>query len=415
MDVAVSRKRRRPGVYLLAAGVLIALVASTVGLGRFDRASPRVTRTSVWIDTVRRGEFTREISAPGSVVSDEVRYVTARVSGVVDRILAKPGAQLEPDAVLLELSNPNLEFDAVEAATAVKEARAELLDLQATLGMQQLEHQSTVANTRVQTREAQRRAKANDSLADRKLVAALDMEQAVERVSELEERLHMEEERGLALQAISGARVAAQRAKLDGLRAQAQLRAELVGSLRVRARAAGVLTELLVEVGQQVTAGTLVGKIVNQHKLKVALNVPEARAKELAVGQSVDISVQNETVGGHVAYVEPAVQQGHVRVEVGFDHEPPKSARLDLSVDGRIRMERASNVLLMRKPTSAAAEAKMLLFRLLPDGRTAERVPVQLGRSSVNTVEVLDGLRDGDRVILSDMSEWNAATRIELE
>jgi HlyD family secretion protein len=380
-----------------------------------DRAAPRVGRSSLWIDGVQRAELVRDVSAPGSLVSDEVRLVTSRVAGLVDRIHVKAGAQVEPETLLFELSNADLEFAALEAATAVEQARAEVLDLRATLGIQQIEHKAELENIRAQYREAKRRFEANAPLAERKIVATLDSEQMRERSTELALQLALQEQHANALSAASQARLSAQRAKVAGLAAQAELRAGMVEALKVRAGARGLLAELAVETGQQVTSGNVCGKVIDPGKLKAELRVPEARAKEVAVGQQVELTVQTEMVNGRVTRIDPTVQDGNVRVEVSFEGDPPKGAQLDLSVDGRIEVERVADALFIGKPAGATSGGTTSLFRVLSDGRTAVRVRVRLGRSSVNAVEVLEGLNNGDRVILSDMSEWSSVNHIKLE
>lgn len=414
MDIPVVKKRRWRG-YLGGLLGLIMLAAVTLGVSRLGQAPPRVSKSAVWIDTVRRGELLREISAPGSLVSDEVRLVTARASGTVERVHVKPGAVVAVDTLLLELGNPDLEFAALEAQTTVKAARAELLDVQATLGIQRIELRSSLENARTEYRDAKRRSEANEPLAQHQIVASLDVEQMRERTAELEQRIHMQEEHAQVLEDSAAARLAAQRARVEGQRAQAELRVAQVEALRVRAGAAGVLAELAVEVGQRVTVGTVLGKVIDPTKLKAELRVPEAQANGIAIGQAVRVTMQSDEVRGRVTRIEPAVQEGAVEVEVTFEATLPAQARLDLSVDGRIELERIGTAVYTGKPASAGEGGTVGLFKLLSDGHTAVRVPVRLGRTSVSAVEVLSGLSEGDRVILSDMSEWSQVDRISLE
>jgi HlyD family secretion protein len=415
MDVVIPRKPRR-GKYLLGgAAAAVALTGVAAGIVGMGRAAPGVPRSTLWIDAVQRGELIRDVSAPGTLVSDEVRFVTARVAGLVDRVHVKAGARVEPDTLLIDLSNPDLEFAALEAATAVKQARADALDLQATLGIQRIEQQAEIENVRAQYREAKRRADASAPLAERMVVSRLDSQQMREHSEELSERLKLHEEHAVALGTAAEARLTGQRARVSGLAAQAELRAGMVEALHVRAGAHGLLAEMDIESGQQVASGAVLGKIIDPDKLRAELRVPEARAKEVAVGLPVQVTVQTETVSGHVTRIDPTVQGGNVRVDVDLDGEAPKGARLDLSIDGRIEMERVSDALFIGKPAGAGENGSVSLFRLLDDGRTAIRVVVRLGRSSVNAVEVLSGLRKGDRVILSDMTEWSDVERIELE
>ena len=414
MDVVVPRKRGwGPMVGIAAAAAL--LLGITAGVQRLAQAAPRVARGGLWIDRVQRGVFLREVSAPGSLVSDEVRLVTARATGIVARVHVKPGATVAADTLLLELTNPDLEFAALEAATSVKEARAALLDVEASLGIRRIEQRTALEKARVEFREAQRRAAASEQLAVRDAVATLDAAQLRERRDELAQLIRSHEEHSQVLEAGAAAQVAAQRARVEGLRAQADLRATQFEALQVRAGAAGVLAELDVEVGQQIAIGAPLGKVIDPQKLKAELRVPEAQAKDVAVGQSVQVTIQDEDVPGRMTRIEPGVRQGAVLVEVAFEGELPASARLDLSVDGRIQFERADGALYTGKPASAGARETIGLFKLSADGLTAARTQVKLGRTSVSSVEVLAGLREGDRVILSDMAEWNHVDLIELE
>jgi multidrug efflux pump subunit AcrA (membrane-fusion protein) len=364
---------------------------------------------------VQRGAFVREVNAPGSLVSDEVRLVTARATGIVARVHAKPGATVAEATLLVELTNPDLEFAALEAATLVKEARAALLDVEASLGIRRIEQRTALEKAKAEFREAQRRSLASDRLVAQNVVAKLDAEQQRERRDELAQLIRFHEEHVQVLEAGAAAQAAAQRARVEGLRAQAELRAAQFAALQIRAGAVGLLAELDAEVGQQVATGALLGKIIQPDKLKAELRVPEAQAKDVAVGQTVRVTIQKEDVLGRVTRIDPGVREGAVRVDVSFDGRLPASARLDLSVDGRILIEQVDNALYTGKPASAGAHETVGLFKLAADGRSAARAQVRLGRTSVSAVEVLDGLREGDRVILSDMSEWNHVDRIELE
>jgi HlyD family secretion protein len=414
MDVVVP-KRRRWGVYLGGFAAIVLLVVVTGAVHQLGQAAPQVARGGLWIDVVQRGAFTREVTAPGSLVSDEVRLVTARATGIVARVNAKPGATVAADSLLLELTNPDLEFAALEAATLVKEARAALLDVEANLGIRRIEQRTALEKAKVDYREAQRRSSASDLLVAKNAVAQLDAEQQRERRDELGQLIQFHEQHAQVLEAGAEAQAAAQRARVEGLRAQADLRAAQFAALQIHAGAAGVLAELDAEVGQQVTIGALLGKIIDPHKLKAELRVPEAQAKDVAVGQPVRVTIQNEDVTGRVTRIDPGVRQGAVLVEVSFEGQLPASARLDLSVDGRIQLERVENALYTGKPASAGADEAIGLFKLSADGSSAVRTQVRLGRTSVSAVEVVGGLREGDRVILSDMTEWNHVDRIELE
>jgi HlyD family secretion protein len=414
MDVLVAKRPRRMRYLIGAAGVL-ALAGIGVVLTGLGAAAPRIARSATWIGRVERGDLVVEVNAAGTLVSDEVRFITARVAGLVEQAHVKAGAVVDQGALLITLSNPDLEVAALEAATAVKEAEAQLLDLRASLGMQRIEQRSGLETLRAQYQDARRRSEASTQLAEHKAVAALDFEQLREHAGELAERVRLQQQHTRALGAASHARLTAQRAKVDGLSAQASLRASLVDGLQVRAPTRGLLAQLDVEAGRQVSAGVVLGKIIDPRKLKAELRVPEARARDVTAGQRVQLTIQTESVSGHVTRVDPTVQQGNVRVEVAFDHDAPATARLDLSVDGRIELDRVRDVLFIDKPAKAGGAGTISLFKLLDDGQTAQRVPVRLGKSSATAIEVQSGLRSGDRVILSDMSDWSSADRIELD
>lgn len=414
MDVHLQRKPRAWSPYYAAAGLLLLGIAFT-GVTHLRDAAPKVARSSVWIDSVRRGDLLREVSGPGRIVPQSVRLISARSAGTVERLLLEPGAEVAADSVILELDNPDLELAALEAAGDVKHAEAELLDLQASLQIQMIEQRASVENVAMQMHDAERKARVQEQLAEKDMAAPITLAEARERAGELRARLDFEHEHISVLESASRARIAAKHAELERLRAQAALRQDQVDALKVRAGSSGVLQELPLDVGQQVALGMQLAKVADPKRLKAELRIPEARAKELAPGQSASIEIQHDTVHGRVTHVDPAVQDGSVVVDVAFEDSLPMGAKPDLSVDGRIELERARDVLYTGKPASSGTDQTIGLFRLLPDGKSAERVTVQLGKTSVSAVEVVGGLREGDRVILSDMSEWDRSGRIELE
>ena len=412
MDVPREATRsRRP--YVFAALGALGLVGITAGLGRLADAPPSVERSAVWIDTVRYGELLRQVSGPGTLVPEEIRWVTATTAGRVERIYLEPGSRVERASLLLELSNPDLELEALEAERQLKSAEADLVNLRATMDIDRLAQKSVVASVRIQHREAKRRAEAEARLAEAEIVGALEFAQTLEREEELAGRLEIEKERARILDQAMEARGAAQAAQVERLRDLARFQAKQVESLGVRAGLDGVLQELPLEVGQRVSPGTLLAKVVQPERLKAELRIPEAQAKEVQLGQLVEVDTHNGIVPGHVARIDPAVQRGTVTVDVALDGELPRGARPDLSVDGRIELERLQNVLYTGRPAFGRSNSRISLFKL-GDGGTATRVVVSLGGSSVSEVEILEGLKEGDRVILSDMSEWDAADRIEL-
>ncbi len=413
MDVPrEATRRRRP--YVLAALGALGLVVITVGLGRLADAPPSVERSAVWIDTVRHGELLRQVSGPGTLVPEEIRWVTATTAGRVEDIHIEPGSVVERDTLLVELSNPDLELEALKAERQLKSAEADLANLRATMDIERLTQKSVIASVRIEHREAKRRAEAEARLAEAEIVGALEYARTMEREEELAGRLEIERERARILDQAMEARGAAQDAQVERLRDLARFQAAQVESLRVRAGLDGVLQELPLEVGQRVSPGTLLAKVVQPDRLKAELRIPEAQAKEVQHGQQVEVDTHNGIVPGHVVRIDPAVQRGTVTVDVALDGELPRGARPDLSVDGRIELERLQDVLYTGRPAFGRSNSRISLFKLGDGGNTATRVVVSLGGSSVSEVEILEGLEEGDRVILSDMSEWDGADKIEL-
>ena len=413
MDVPrEATRRRRPYVLALLGG--LGLVGITVGLGRLADAPPSVERSAVWIDTVRHGELLRQVSGPGTLVPEEIRWVTATTVERVERIHLEPGSKVERDTVLVELSNPDLELEALKAERQLKIAEADLANLRATMDIERLTQKSVIASVRIEHREAKRRAEAEARLAEAEIVGALEYARTMEREEELAGRLEIELERARILDEAVEARGAAQDAQVERLRDLARFQAEQVESLRVRAGLDGVLQELPLEVGQRVSPGTLLAKVVQPDRLKAELRIPEAQAQEVQHGQQVQVDTHNGIVPGHVVRIDPAVQRSTVKVDVALDGALPRGARPDLSVDGRIELERLRDVLYTGRPAFGRSNSRISLFKLAAGGRTATRVVVSLGGSSVSEIEILEGLEEGDRVILSDMSEWDGADRIEL-
>ncbi|MEE9279666.1 MAG: HlyD family efflux transporter periplasmic adaptor subunit [Myxococcota bacterium] len=386
-----------------------------MALSRLADAPPSVERSSVWIDTVRHGELLRQVSGPGTLVPEEIRWVTATTAGRVEAVHVEPGTRVEVDTLLVEMSNPDLELAALEAQRQLNSAEADLANLRAMLDIERLAQKSVMASVRIQHREARRRAEAEGRLAEAEIVGALEYARTRERAEELAGRLEIEKERSRILDEAMQARMTARTAQVEQLRDLARFRLEQVESLRVRAGLDGVLQELPLEVGQRVTPGSLLAKVVEPERLKAGLRIPEAQAKEVQLGQRVEVDTHNGIVAGHVVRIDPSVQRGTVTVDVALDGELPRGARPDLSVDGRIELERLEDVLYTGRPAFGRSNSRITLFKLVDGGSTATRVVVQLGGSSVSEVQILDGLEEGDRVILSDMSEWDATDRIELD
>jgi multidrug efflux pump subunit AcrA (membrane-fusion protein) len=414
MDVPRTR-RRDNNVYYLAVGVALLLLAITAGFARLRDAPPNVHPDSVWIDTVRRGALVREVSAPGTLVPEEIRLVTAATEGRVERILVEPGSAVERQTILLELSNPDLEVRKVEADESLTRAKASLVDLRQTLNMEVLSSKSNIATIRLDYNEAKRRADAAIELSRENLLAELELTRILERAEGLERRLELGLQHGQALRKAIDARIAAQQAQVDGALALSRLRASQLAGLKVQAGLAGVLQQNSVEVGQRLPAGTLLATVVEPNRLKGQLRVPEARARELALGQTASVNIHGSSLKGRVVRIDPTVQSGTVNVDVAMDDPLPMGARPDLSIDGQIEIEHLKDVVYTGRPAHSRAGATLSLFKVVDEGGAAVRVRVKFGGQSADEAEIVDGLVEGDRVILSDMSQWDSVDRIVLK
>jgi HlyD family secretion protein len=413
MDVA--RRRRWPTRRILAGiGVVVLLVVATSISAFVAKAPPTVPYTSVWVDVVRRGEFRREVGGPGRLVPEQVRWVQARTGGRVESIAVEAGALVEAETVLLQLSNPDLELQVGNAQSQLAQAVSALADLKAKLDLERLEHRSRLATLVTKYGEARRLADAGERLAAQKIISALEHHKTSDRAKELKDLLRIEEERAVALERAQAARLEARQAEVERLRALAGHHEALLGSLQGVAGLAGVVQELPLKVGQRVDPGTLLAKVINPSRLKVELKIPEKQAEEVEVGQRAQIEIENETVEGRVVRIDPAVAEGSVTVDVALDGELPRGARADLSVDGRIEIERLADVLYTGRPAHGKAETRVSLFRVGESG-LAERTVVRFGGSSVSHIQVLEGVSEGDRVVLSDMSRWEAVDRLQLD
>jgi len=406
---------KRTGRYAAyAAAGLIVLVGVTVGLRRLRPAAPSVEKGTVWMDTVQRGPMVREVLGQGTLVPEEIQWLAARTSARVERVPVKPGAVVKADTIILELSNSDLELQALEADRQLAQAQAELVNLQASLNSQKLAQESTVASIGSDLADARRRARADEELAKKGFLSELEQGQTLGRANELSGRLEFEKKRLAAQSQGITAQVAAQRAQVERLRSIAQFRRKEVDGLKLRAGVDGVLQELSLQNGQAVAAGTLLAKVVRPDKLKAEIRIPETQAKDVVIGQKATVDTRNGVVAGHVVRIDPAAQAGTVRVDVTLDGPLPAGARPDLNVEGTIEIERLPSVLYVGRPASGQPGTTVGLFRLDADGTAAERTPVKLGRSSVKNIEIVAGLHEGDRVILSDMSQWDQVDRIRL-
>ena len=413
MDIA-RPKQKQTKKYVAWGVAAVAIIAITIFLSKLKPAAPTVDGGTLWTDTVQKGDMVIEVRGPGNLVPEHIRQVVAVATGRIDKLVRQAGEHVEPNDVLIEMSNPDVDIQVMNAQQAWAAQRAQLLQLESTLKTQDLTQQAAIATLRTALLQAQNTAKSTDSLAARGLAAANDVSQNRRAVQEDSERL------AIALQSLdimrqqADSQVVAQRAQVEGLRRVYEAQKNKQDGLTVRAGDSGVLQEdNVLELGQYVNEGTIIGKVVQPGKLKATLRIPETQAKDVSVGQKAQIDTHNGVIPGHVARKDPSSQGGTVTVDVALDGPLPAGAVPDLSVDGTITIERLNQVLFTGRPGYGAGSGTVGLFKVVEGGSYAVRTQVELGRSSVNTVEIKRGLAVGDTVILSDMSQWDAVDRVK--
>ncbi len=414
-DLKRARNRRR---VLFSLGGLAVLALITLGLARLEPAAPRVDRAQVWTDTVKRGDIPRQVRGNGTLVPEQIQYVQADTDGRIERIHVLAGAVVQPDTLILELSNPELEQQAFDLEWQLKAAEAQLRQLKVQLESERLTQESTIASLRADHTQASLDAEADSILAKDGLVPDLTMKRSRAKAEDLEQRLAVEQKRLLIKGDSDQAQLAVQEAELEKLRASLALRREKVAALKVRAGIEGVLQSVgdgreTLQVGQRMGPGATLAKIVQPTKLKAEIKIAETQARDVQIGQQAVIDTRNGLIKGMVTRVDPAVLNGTVTVDVKLEGALPRGARPDLSVDGTIELELLEDVLYVGRPVNGQPDATIGLFKVNAEGE-AERVSVKLGRSSVSTIEVLEGLATGDVVVLSDMSQWDEFSRIKL-
>jgi HlyD family secretion protein len=415
MDVArpdLARKKKKRRLIIIGASLLGLLVIG-IAISRLKPAAMSVDRSAVWVDTVKRGPMLRQVRGLGTLTPEDIRWIAASKEGRVEKIIIRPGAKVEPDSIILELSSPDLEQAALDAESQAKAAEAELTTLRATLQRELLNQESNTASVHSDYQQAKMEAETNDNLRKNGLIAELEYKTSIIKRDELENRDKIEQKRLEFARDSIEPQLAAKQATVNQLEASAKLKAQDVEALHVKAGMKGVLQQLPVEVGQRVVAGTNLARVADPTKLKAQIKIAETQAKDIQINQPASIDTRNGLVSGHVTRVDPAVEQGTVTVDVALDEALPKGARPDLSVDGTIELERLDNVLYVGRPAFAQDGATVGVFKLTASGE-AIRTPVHFGRSSVNTIEILSGLAEGDQVILSDTSAYDAHDRIQL-
>jgi len=420
MDIArpdQARKRRRKRILLALAGAVI-IAATTVGLSQLKPAAPTVERSSVWTDSVKRGQMLRQVRGNGTLVPEQIQFVQADTDGRVERILVLPGAEVQADTILLELSNPELKQAAFDAEWELKAAEAQLTKLKVQLESERLTQKAATASLKSDAEQAKLEAEADDSLARRGLVPLLNARRSKSKADDLAARVLIEEERLKIAEQSTQAQLAVQEAEVQKMRAMRELKLRQVEALRVRAGIGGVLQQIgdtvTLQGGQRVTPSATLAKIVQPTKLKAEIKIAETQARDVQIGQIAAIDTRNGIIPGRVVRVDPSVFNGTVTVDVKLEGALPRGARPDLSVDGTIELERLDDVLYVGRPVQGQPESTVSVFKLINGGKEAIRVAVKLGRSSVSTIEVLEGLQSGDQVILSDMSAWDNHERVKL-
>lgn len=412
-DPEILKKKQLRRVLLAVAGVAVLLVI-TFAIYSLEPAAFPVEREKVWMDTVKRGEMLRQVRGPGTLVPQEVRWIPARTQGRVEW-RAQPGIEVEPDTVVLRLTNPELEQAVEDAALALASARAEYQNLAAQLQGGLLAHEAELAGIAADLEAARLETDANRELSGSGLIPDITLKRSELDANQLEERLAIERKRLVQARAGMQAQLAANRASVAQAEALHGLRQGQIASLSVRPGIAGVLQEVPVEVGQQVQEGTILARVARPDTLKAQLQIPETQARDVAIGQKAMIDTRNGVVQGTVVRIDPAVQNGYVTVDASLPAELPRGARPDLSVDGTIEIERLEDVLYMARPSYGESGATIQLFEVIGDGDQAVRVNVELGRASVHTVEIVSGLEEGDRVILNDPSAWDGHDKLDLK
>ena len=425
MDIKREPPKKRGKYILIGVGVAV-LGITTVALGNLEQRAPSVDRATLWIDSVQRGTFTRQVRAPGTLTPERIRYVVAVTSGRVEALPVRPGVTVSPETVILELSNPDVQLEMLNAQSSVTSAQQNYVTLQTSLESQRLQQESGVANARTRYGNAKRDFETFKALDEKKLASANEVGRTKDALDEAEKTLAAEQKRLQVTTDAIDEQLRLARENIQRLNAILRFQQDRVASMKVLAGDSGQLLSLgtgqqELQLGQWILAGQTLATVAQPGKLKAVLRVPETQAKDVALGQKVDIDTRaggganTGVVKGHVSRVDPTSVNGTVTVEVLFDEPPPGSARADLSVDGVIEIERLDNVMFVQRPAYGQAESTVGLFKLDPDGKTASRVNVKLGRSSVSTIEIISGLQPKDKVIVSDMSQWDNVAKVRLQ
>jgi|SRR5580704_14136811 HlyD family secretion protein len=405
-------KKIRRIAYLAVA--LVSAAGVTYGVSRLRPAAPSVDKATIWTDEVKRGPMLREVRGIGTLIPEDIRWIPAQTDSRIDRIVIHPGATVQPGSVILELTNPELQREVLDAQYQLKAIEADYENLKVQVNSELLNQKSVAANVRSEYEQAKIQHEVDDKLRAEGLSSEVTSQLSKVKEEQLAIRLQLEDDRTKNAADSSKARLLAQQSHVDQQRALYDLKRSEADALHVRAGIQGVLQLVPVEVGQHVLPGTNLARVADPKKLKAEIKIPETQAKDVLIGQKATVDTRNGVVTGRVSRIDPSVQNGTVTVDVEITDPLPLGARPDLSVDGTIELENLRDVLFVGRPVHGQSESTIGLFKLVEDGSEAVRVNVKLGKNSVNTVEILQGLQAGDKVILSDMSTWDRFDRVRL-
>ncbi len=409
-----ARKKRIIRRTIIGVIVLSAIPLITWGLSKLKPAAPSVEKSTLWSDTVKRGSMIRQVRGLGTLVPEEILWIPAATEGRVARVAIRPGARVTPQTVVVVLDNPDLVLSAEDLMWQIKAAEANLADLKVKLETSRLDLRASVARVESEFVQAKLKWERDAALLKEGLTPDLTVRLSKATADELSKRYDIDVKR-LEISALSAqAQLDSQQVQIEKTRAAYDLKRKQVTELTVRAGTDGVLQQMPVEVGQRVTPGTILAKVAQPSKLKAEIRIPETQAKDVALGQPAEVDTHNGVIQGRVARIDPAALNGNVTVDIALEGALPAGARPDLSVEGVIELERLKDVLYVQRPVAGQPNSIISLFRLSPDEKEVTRVQVRIGRVSVQTVEILDGLKLGDKVVLSDMSAWDSHDRLRL-
>jgi len=416
LDIIREQKPKRNKRIIQASVAILVVALISWGLKSLEPAAPSVDRATVWTDTVQFGTFVRSVRGNGTLVPEEMRYITAVTAGRVEQRFLLPGVEIDSSTVILRLSNPDVQIELLQSEQQLSQAQTQLITLRSGLETQRLTQEGMVAQMRSQSLDANRVYDQNRRLYDRNpdLVAQAELDRSRELAEELETRLGLELERLEVLASSVQEQIDAQEGQVGRLQAIVQFNTERLASLEVTAGVSGVLAELPVQEGEWVQAGGTLARVVQPGRLRAEVRIPQTQAQDISVGQTAYIDTRNDTILGTVSRIDPAVQNAAVLIDVALPEVLPRSARPDLSIDGTVEIARLVDVIFVGRPAFGNANSRVGIFKLVEDGNFAERVSVQLGESSVNEIQVLEGLEPGDVVILSPMDQWDEFDRVRL-